>query len=138
MSAAVLIDTSALYALLDRDDTVHHDAAVGWDRLLGGIADGTFGALTHHGVVVESSALVQRRLGIPALRDLHHDLLAVIQVVRPDEALHNRAVSAMLAAGRRGVSLVDWTSFELMRERSVELALAFDRDFVDQGFTLFR
>lgn len=138
MSATVLIDTSALYALLDSDDAVHEDAAAGWDRLLGGITDGTFRALTHHGVVVESSALVQRRLGMSALRDLHYDLLEVIQVVRPDEELHNRAVSAMLAAGRRSVSLVDWTSFELMRERSVELALAFDRDFVDQGFTMLR
>ncbi len=138
MSTSVLVDTSALYALLDRDDTVHQDAAAGWDRLLEGIEDGRLAALTHHGVVVESSALVQRRLGMSALRDLHDDLLDVIQVVRPDEALHTRAVSAMLAAGRRDVSLADWTSFELMRKCSVELALAFDRDFADQGFTLFR
>jgi len=44
----------------------------------------------------------------------------------------------MLAAGRRDVSLVDWTSFELMRQRGVDHAFAFDVDLDDQGFTRFR
>lgn len=55
-----------------------------------------------------------------------------------DESLHTRAVTAMLAAGRRDVSLVDWTSFELMRQRGVDHAFAFDVDLDDQGFTRFR
>jgi predicted nucleic acid-binding protein len=46
-------------------------------------------------------------------------------------------VSALLAADRRDVSLVDWTSFELMRARGVSAALAYDDDFAAQGFTRF-
>lgn len=101
-------------------------------------SEGDLLAVTHFGVVAETSALVQHRLGMSALRNLHDDLLAPVGVVWIDEVLHGRAVSAMLAGGRRSVSLVDWTSFELMRGRAVSDALAFDRDFVDRGFTLFR
>lgn len=45
-------------------------------------------------------------------------------------------MSALLGAGRGDVSLVDWTSFELMRERGTDAAFAFDDDFPAQGFTL--
>jgi predicted nucleic acid-binding protein len=37
----------------------------------------------------------------------------------------------------RQVSLVDWTSFVLMRRRGTSEAFAFDDDFTRQGFTLF-
>lgn len=102
------------------------------------MARGDLAALTHLGVLVEASALVRRRFGLTALRSLHDDLLAPVEVVWIDEVLHGRAVSALLAAGRRHVSLVDWTFFEPMRERAVSSALAFDRDFADQGLDLFR
>jgi predicted nucleic acid-binding protein len=42
-------------------------------------------------------------------------------------------VAALLAAATSDVSLVDWTSFELMRRKGIETALAFD-DFERQGF----
>lgn len=132
----VFVDTSALYALLDADDDRHPQAASGWLRLLDGIESGVLSGVTHHGVVVEASALVQRRLGMAATRRLHDDLLAVLTVEWVDEALHERAMTAMLAAGRRDVSLVDWTSFEMMRARGIDHALAFDSDFDDRGFGL--
>jgi predicted nucleic acid-binding protein len=53
-----------------------------------------------------------------------------------DPDLHDRAISAMLAARRRDVSLVDWTSFELMRHHGIKSAFAFDSDFTDQGFSV--
>ncbi|MDE0702060.1 MAG: PIN domain-containing protein [Acidimicrobiaceae bacterium] len=134
MSSPVFVDTSALYAVLDASDDRHSDAASGWLRLLEGIEHGTFAGVTHYGVVVESSALVQRRLGIAATRDLHDELLAVLSVERVDEALHERALTALLAAADRNISLVDWTSFQLMRDRGIDHALAFDSDFDDQGF----
>jgi predicted nucleic acid-binding protein len=133
----VFVDTSALSALLDRDDRRHGDAAARWSGLLDDLVAGALRPVTHSSVVVETSALVQHRLGIPALRDLHADLLPVLEVTGVDDDLHRRAVSALLGAGRRDVSLVDWTSFELMRTAGIAVAFAFDDDFADQGFAAY-
>lgn len=131
----VLVDTSALYAALDRSDRSHPVAQQHWHRLIDQIADGTVEAITHSGIVVETSALVQRRLGMEAARAFHDDLLPTIAVNWVTEDLHHRAVAALLAANRRDVSLVDWTSFELMRARGIRTAFAFDDDFTHQGFS---
>lgn len=52
------------------------------------------------------------------------------------QSLHASTLAALLAADRRTVSLVDWTSFTVMRRDHVELAFAFDGDFVARGFAL--
>jgi predicted nucleic acid-binding protein len=48
---------------------------------------------------------------------------------------HNLAISALLTAGRRGLSLVDCASFEIMRSRGINTAFTFDLHFAEQGFT---
>lgn len=126
----ILVDTSALYALLDSDDTCHPAARATLERL--GSEGETL--LTHEYVVVETMALVQRRLGMEPLRDLVHALLPVIGVVWVDEGLHREAREAALAAGRRDVSLVDRTSFLVMRRLDVRRAFTFDADFAAEGF----
>lgn len=126
---AVFVDTSALYAFLDRDDA-RNASAVGY---LGSLAD-TEPLLTHNYVVLETVALVQRRLGVGALRALVEDVVPGLEVRWVDEDVHRAAVSAMLAGIRRRVSLVDWVSFEMMRRARVRTAFAFDRDFAAQGF----
>jgi predicted nucleic acid-binding protein len=49
-------------------------------------------------------------------------------------AIHMAALSAWLAARRRNVSLVDYTSFELMRQAGIHTVFTFDRHFAEQGF----
>ena len=128
---SVFADTSALYAVLDRDDDNHAAAGEAFAALLDQAA-----LLTHGYVVVETSALVQRRLGMEAVRALADDVLPALELVFVDESLHRAAAAALLASGARDVSLVDWTSFELMRRLGVEEAFAFDDEFARQGFAL--
>lgn len=125
---SVLVDTSALYALLDRDDPSH------------GIATTHFTALrdrgplvTHNYVVVETTAVLQRRSGMTAVQRLV-DLMSPIRIVWIDETIHRAAMAALLAAPRRRVSLVDRVSFEVMRDLGITEAFAFDPDFAAEGF----
>lgn len=136
MTRLVLVDTSALYAVLDSDDQNHTAAAGIWTVFLDRLSRDEIGGVTHSGIVVETSALVQRRLGMDAVRVLHDRVLTVLDTTWVDAELHARAVTGLLAAGRRQLSLVDWMSFELMRSIGIESAFAFDNDFEQQGFAL--
>jgi predicted nucleic acid-binding protein len=124
-----LVDSSALYAYLDARDRNHSAAS---DVLAELLESGDL-LITHNYVVVETSALVQRRLGAEAVRSLFDDLLPIIEVRWIDEATHRLATSAMLGSLSRAVSLVDWTSFVVMREMMIDRAFAFDADFASQG-----
>jgi len=83
-------------------------------------------------VVVESLALVSRRLGRETVRHLIDDLLPVVDVQPVDAALHALALGVS-RIGRRPRRLVDRTSFAFMRLHAIEAALAFDADFARAG-----
>ena len=127
------VDTSALYALLDEDDD-NHRAAAGW--LSGPGADPSDLLISHGYVLVETAALVHRRLGASAVRVLFDAFIPALSVTFVDEVLHRRAAAAYLAALRRRPSFVDWVSFQLMRDAGLDRAFAFDRDFAGEGFAL--
>ena len=127
---SIFVDTSALIAFLDADQPRHAEVIDTWDRA---IADGK-ALFTSNYVLVESFALVQRRLGLEALRALADVLVPMLRVLRIDEELHAAAVASLFTAGRRKLSLVDCMSFELMRRRGPAEALALDDDFARQGF----
>jgi len=125
-----LVDTSAFYAFLDARDGNHATAKAAFARLLEARDD----LLTHAYVVVESAALIQRRLGAEAVRVFLDDLLPVTRIAWIDESTHRQAVAGLLGSAGRGVSLVDWTSFVVMRHLGIGRAFAFDADFATQGF----
>ena len=122
---SVFVDTSALLAIMDADDASHRRAAAAWKKLL--TTDETL--LTSSYVVVEVFALVQRRLGMDAVRALESDVIPTLKVVWIDAEIHRRAVAALLAASRKKLSLVDCSSFEVMREYGIRKALTLDRNF---------
>lgn len=125
------IDTSALYAVLDADDAFHGRASEAWSSLLLS-EEGTL--VTTNYVLVEVFALVQARLGMAAVRALSDDLLPVVRTVWITEQDHRGAVQALLAADRQRLSLVDCSSFVVMRRLGLRVAFTFDEDFERQGF----
>lgn len=126
------VDTSALIALLDGDEESHLPVRTEWERL----AQEGERLVTSNYVVVESVAVVQRRFGTAAVRDLADGLLPLIDVEWIDEPLHEASFRALRTADRRSLSLVDLTSFELMRELGVGRALTLDAHFAEQGFRI--
>lgn len=126
---SLFIDTSAFYALLDRDDQFHESAKQVWVDGL----DGQEQMVTHNYVTVETHALVQARLGMAAVRTFEDDLLAPVDLCWIDKTLHNQAIEAHLSADERNVSLVDRISFLLMRKRGIPNAFCFDADFETHG-----
>ena len=129
MADEIFVDTSALYSLVVRADENHAQAAALWQRF----AQSPNELTTHSYVVVEATALLQRREGLLAVSALAN-VLAVVAVHWVDRDLHARAFTVLLSGGRRNVSFVDEVSFEFMREKAIRRAFAFDDDFRAAGF----
>jgi len=126
----VFVDTSAFYAGLDQDDINHKRAKNAWTDLLAGDAR----LLTNNYVLLETSALLQKRLGPAASRLLYRDFVPLLTVDWISQQRHQAGVEALLAAARRKLSLVDCVSFQTMREYGSQTAFCFDTHFREQGF----
>jgi predicted nucleic acid-binding protein len=85
-------------------------------------------------VILETMALIQRRLGMDAVRRFCVEMLPVFHLFWVDTEVHAAAVGTLLAVGSRDLSLVDCVSFEQMRRMGVDTAFAFDRHFAEQAF----
>ncbi len=128
----IFLDTSAIYAWIDRGDPRHAQARARLAALL----ERHETLVTHNYVLVEAMSLVQSRLGTPAALKLASDARA-FTVEWVDRAAHQEAVRRWEQRARRQVSFVDEVSFLVMRRREVRTAFAFDADFEAEGFLIF-
>ena len=122
------VDTSAFFALLAEDDDNHAAASAILPALRGEPL------VTHAYVVVETLALVGRRLPWPASERLMDLFIPVVDVRPVDDSLHRAASLAYREAATPTVSFVDRTSFAFMRVHAIRRAFAFDTDFGKNGF----
>lgn len=129
-SERVFMDTSAFYALMDRSDSNHEQAASHWASLL----KKDLYLCTGNYVIVETLALLQSRLGFEAGNLWYRDVLSLAEILWIDGSMHNLAYELWLGLGRRRLSLVDCVSFAVMRHYKIEKVFGFDRHFVEQGF----
>ena len=126
----IFLDTSLIYALADRRDEFHGVARVRFDLAL----QSRRPLLTHSYVLVESMALLQRRLDLQTALEFSRNTEA-LEIEWVGARLHRQALAALSAGAR--TSFVDQVSFAVMRRRGITEALALDADFVAAGFDLF-
>lgn len=124
------LDTSAVLALLDADDQRHSDVDAAWRELV--LSNEK--VISSNYVLVELLALVQRRLGMEAVRAIQEILVPFIDVEWINAESHTAAMKDFLEASRRRLSFVDCTSFEVMRRREIRRVFAVDGHFAEHGF----
>ena len=132
MSSRVFADTSALYAHLVANDANHAQA----NRALKALATDQAVLITTSYVLVETYALLSRRIGLVAVERFRSDVAPLLEIVWIDELLHEQALDLLSERQSRDLSLVDAASFVVMRHKRLDEALAFDRHFEREGFTL--
>jgi predicted nucleic acid-binding protein len=128
---AVFVDTSAVLALFNADDDNHARAAAVFEKLKSRQAR----LVSTSFVLVETYALVGRRLGLDAVKSLRSEFMPIVDIVWVDARLHEAGLDLLLARGKRQLSLVDAVSFAVMREAKLEEAFAYDPHFQQEGFT---
>lgn len=126
----ILVDTSALFALISTKDDAHDIAITTWENLI------KLGRqlIINNYTLVECFTLLQNRLGVNSARYLQSEIIPFLTIAWIDEEQHTIAVQTTFAANRRRLSLVDCASFETMRRLGIHQVFTFDKHFAEQGF----
>jgi len=128
--AQLLVDTSAVYALIDRDDTYHRKAVT----LLRSLPRRGLRPLLTNFIVAESHALLLSRLGAEIARDwLLRQIWPVERITPEDE---EKAREIIRRYSDKSFSYTDATSFAVMERLGIKEAFAFDPHFRQYGLKL--
>ena len=127
----IFADTSGFFALLVKSDYMHVRARENFRYF----AENNAQLISSSFVLVETTALLQRRIGLTAINDFNAKILPLLEIVWVDDKWYTKAAHRLLVRNNRTVSLVDCLSFEIMEALQIDCAFAFDRHFEENGFT---
>ena len=127
----VFVDTSAFYALFNRDDPHHEEAVrVYQDSLI---------LVTTQVIFTELLSLLTKRLGKHQAIRYGKEIKASrekLRILHTSEAQEEKAWNLFCRFKDKEYDLVDCLSFVVMEENDIEEAFAFDRHFAQYGFRL--
>ena len=128
--ARILVDTSAVFALVDRSDARHPEARAGLEYLKRRRIE----PLLTNFIVAESHALLLARVGADlARRWVVGNKWPIERIGEDDET---RAQAILVRFADKTFSYTDATSFAVMERLGLKRAFAFDPHFTQFGFQL--
>lgn len=125
----IFFDTSAFYALTSSSDDFHNEAKKIYRRII------DEELYTSSYVLVETIALIQKRLGFDVLKSFLKVIEEFFTIIWVDENLHNEGLRVLMRKRKKELSLVDCVSFSILRSQKMKV-FAFDEDFKKEGFQL--
>ena len=124
----LLVDTTVWYALASPGDQFHGQARTAYDRVI----DRNQEVWTTSYVLVETIALVHRRLGFDLLASWERSTRGGLRVYWVDGAVHNEAWGRFVANQGSGLSFVDWTTVVAAGRLGAHV-FTFDQGFAREG-----
>jgi len=128
----IFADTSGLFALLVKNDYMYVRARENFIYF----AENNIQLITSSFVLVETTALLQRRIGLAPVHDFNSKILPLMDIVWVNDKWYEKATRRLLTQNKKEISLVDCLSFEIMDALQIDCAFAFDRHFEENGFTI--
>lgn len=128
----IFVDTSGVFALLVKNDYMHVRAKLNFEYF----SNNKVRLITSSFVLVETAALLQRKISLEAVQDFTNKIYPLLEIVWVDEELYSRSVQRLIFIKNREISLVDCLSFEIMEAQEMTHAFTFDKHFEVQGFTI--
>ncbi|MBI4067280.1 PIN domain-containing protein [Candidatus Gottesmanbacteria bacterium] len=128
----IFIDTNAFIALIDPKDKFHK-AAIGWWK-----ANRETKLITSNIVTIETLGWMRykkgKRIAVEAGKTiLFGEGISILPITNQDELA---AWQLFQKIDGRGISMVDCTSFVLMKRLNIKKVFTFDQDFKTVGFSV--
>ncbi len=126
----IFVDTNAFISLVIENDAFHQTASAWWQKHKGAPL------CTSNLIVIETLGWIRYKAGKAIAievgnRLLGSDTIRVEKVTSQDE---EEAWKLFQKTDGRGVSMIDCTSFTLMKRLGLSEIFTFDTDFADQGY----
>ena len=127
----VIVDTSALVALHISTDEFHDKAQAEYNRLT---ESGESLWITSY-ALVETLALMDRRLGFEAVQEFEEWRAFHVQVLWVDRRVHSESLRLYISNRGRGMNFVDCSVAVAARDMDAPI-FTFDSDFTNRGLTV--
>ncbi len=131
------VDTSFWIAYLDRSDHYHSAAAATLTSLRPSHSLVTTNFVVNETLTYLNCSLKAHTQAVTCLESLRSAVRdGFLIIVRIDDNREERALDLFVRYNDKYFSVVDCTSFIVMQDRTIGLAMGFDSDFEQMGFQL--